>query len=229
MATNTRMRPLLPSIVFALIALATGVHAAGLVFAAERVVVDAAPDQDVVEANFTFKNHGTKGAKIVSVQSGCQCLDARAPEGETAAGATGVVVGVFKVGAFQGLVEKQMLARVQDDDGTREVVLTVAVKVPEVIRVEPGTLTWSVGQAPVEQSLLVTAIWPEKIKIKQLECSQKSFGFRIETIEDGKQYRIHVKPNDTKEQTLALFQILTDSRFEKFRKPMAFLSISKKP
>lgn len=211
------------------LALAGVLHAAGVVFAVERVVVKTTPDQNVIEANFTFTNNGKGAAKILSVQSGCHCLEARAPEGEIAPGAGGVVVGVFKVGVFQGLVEKQMHAHVLDDAGTREVILTVAVQVPEVIRVEPGTLTWTVGQNPVEQSLLITAIWPEKIQIKQLECSQKSFGFRIETIEDGKQYKVHVKPNDTKEQTLALLQILTDSRFEKFRKPMAFLSIRQKP
>ena len=205
------------------------VRADGLRFSSERVVVKAAPDQDVVRAEFSFTNNGKGEARILSVASGCQCLEADAPEGPIAAGAEGKVTGLFKIGAYQGLVEKQMAARVRDDAGERDVVLTVAVEVPAVIAVEPGTLTWDVGAAPAPKEFTLKIIWPEKVNIKTIECSREEFDITSRVVEDGREYRITVTPKTTAQPLLGLVQFRTDSRFEKFRDPMAFVHIKAQP
>lgn len=201
----------------------------GLRFGSERAAVKAAPDQDTVRAEFAFTNNGKGEARILSIVSGCQCLEADAPEGPIAAGAEGKVTGLFKIGAYQGLVEKQMAARVRDDDGEREVVLTVTVEVPTVIVVEPGTLTWDVGAAPDPKEFTLKITWPEKVNLKSIECSRDEFDLTSRVIEDGKEYRITVTPKTTARPLLGLVQFRTDSRFEKYRDPMAFVHIKAQP
>ncbi len=203
--------------------------APALVFESERVTVKAAPDQDQVSAEFKFTNTGKGEARVLSVLSGCQCLEAIAPPDGIAAGTKGSIRGIFKVGAFQGLVEKQMVARVRDDGGERDVVLTVAVEVPEVIKIEPNTLTWIVGQEPSVQSFTLRVIWPEAIHLRSVESSRDEFTLTIETIEEGKVYKVNAKPKDTKNPILGLVQFRTDCRFQKFRDPMAFVNIKPAP
>lgn len=216
-------------ILWILLATIAIVRGEGLRFVDERVVLKAAPDQDTVRAEFAFANLGQGEARILSVVSGCQCLEADAPEGPIAAGTEGKVVGIFKVGAFQGMVEKQMAARVRDDSGERDVVLTVAVEVPAVIVVEPGTLTWEVGAGSTPKDFTLKIVWPEKVNIKAIECSREEFDITSRVIEDGREYRITVTPKTTAEPLLGLVQIRTDSRFEKYRDPMAFVHIKAKP
>lgn len=206
----------------------TSARGEGLAFESARVVVKAAPDQDVVRAEFAFTNHGQGEARVLSVVSGCQCLNADAPDGPIAAGEKGKVTGLFKVGAYQGLVEKQMAARVRDDAGEREIVLTVAVEVPEVIRVEPGTLVWEAGEAGSKEFTL-RVLWPEKVNLKSIECSRDEFDITSLVVEDGKEYRITVTPKNTDQPLLGLVQFRTDSRFEKYRDPMAFVQIKAQP
>ena len=215
----------LGSILFALVSLARG---EGIRFEKERVLVKAAPDQDVVGAEFVFTNNGNGEARVLSVVSGCQCLEAQAPDGPIAAGQAGKVTGLFKIGAFQGMVEKQMAARVRDDAGERDVVLTVAVEVPEVIRVEPGTIAWEAGETGSKEFTL-KVLWPEKVNLLGVECSREEFELSARTVEEGKEYRISVTPKNTSQPLLGLVQFRTDSRFEKYRDPMAFVHIKAKP
>ena len=202
---------------------------AGVVFDSERLEVKVGPEQEQVEVDFGFENRGPGEAKVVSVVSGCQCLLAEAPEEPVAAGGRGIIHGVFKVGAFNGTVEKQMMAKIEEGGVARDVVLTVAVVVPEVIRVEPGTLEWKVGGEAKEQAFVVNMVWNEPIHVLTVESSREEFDLRLETVEDGRVYKLFVKPKDLARPMLGLVQFMTDCRFEKFRKPMAFLSVREAP
>ena len=206
------------------------VHAGdGLVFTSETLTIKATPEQDVVNADFEFTNHGAGEARVLSVLSGCQCLEAVAPPGAIPSGGRGTVHGVFKVGAFQGRVEKQMMAKVQDSSGERDVLLTVVVEVPEVIRIEPNTLTWIAGAEPTTQSFTLRVVWPEKIRLLTVDCSREEFTLSAETLEDGRLYKVSATPRDTAAPVLGLVQFRTDSRFPKFRDPMAFVTIKSAP
>lgn len=215
--------------IISLLVAGIAVSAPGLVFEKERMTVKAAPDQDEVTAEFKFTNTGKGEARVLSVLSGCQCLEAIAPPGGIAAGSKDSIRGIFKVGAFQGVVEKQMVAKVRDDGGERDVVLSVAVEVPEVIKIEPNTLTWNVGQDAVEQSFTLRVMWPEAIHLRTVECSREEFTLNIQTVEEGKVYKVTAKPKDTKNPLLGLVQFRTDCRFLKFRDPMAFVNIKSAP
>jgi hypothetical protein len=194
-------------------------------FETVRVVKEVAPDQDVVDAEFPFVNDGNLPAEIISVISNCSCLLAEAPEGPIKPGDKGVVHGKFKVGSFSGTVEKQLQARIVQAGKARNVPLTVAIVVPDVVKITPTTLAWTVGGDPVEQTFKVKVEWKEPINLLKVECSRPEFEFRVETIEAGREYAVHVKPLQIDQPLLGLFQFKTDCKFEKFRNPMGFVHI----
>lgn len=197
----------------------------GLRFDPVRIEIKVTPEQEQVEAVFSFVNEGTKPARIESVVSDCACLKAEAPQGELAPGAKGTVRGFFKVGNFRGTVEKEMVALVRQDGRTTRCPLSVAIVVPELIRVEPPTLTWTIGEEPVEKSFRIHMVWSEEIRLLKAECVRKEFQFRLETLVPGREYAVYVKPLKTDLPCIGLCQFLTDCKFEKFRNPYGFVHI----
>ena len=225
--------PLVPAIMraatalfaLALVALAPVPARAGLDFPKDRLVLNCGPADDQMDADFPFTNKGASPVTIVSIISGCQCLEAEAPEGEIAPGAQGKVHSVFKVGAFNGMVEKQLVVRWEEGGVAHDTVLTVAVVIPELIRIEPTTLVWDVGGAAQEQSYRVLMVWNEPIRLLTVDCSRPEFDFRAETVKDGREYLVRVKPTKLDQPLLGLFQFKTDCKFEKFRNPMGFVHV----
>lgn len=217
------MRAALVLLALAMVALAPA-HG-GLHFPKDRLVLDCGPADDQMDADFPFTNKGSAPVTIVSVLSGCQCLEAEAPDGEIAPGTQGKVHSVFKVGAFNGMVEKQLVVRWEEGGATHDTVLTVAVVIPELIRIEPTTLVWDVGGEPKQQSYRVLMVWNEPIRLLSVECSRPEFDFRAETVKDGREYLVRVKPTKLDQPLLGLFQFKTDCKFEKFRNPMGFVHV----
>ena len=200
---------------------------AGLEFATERLVLDTAPDAELADADFTFTNKGPDSVKITNVMSSCQCLTAEAPEGEIKPGAQGKVHSVFKVGAFSGTVEKQLVVRYEEDGRVLDKVLTVVVKVPELIRIEPTTLKWGVGGEAKEQTFRVLMLAEAPINLMTVSCSRKEFDFTVEKVKEGREYLVKVKPTKMDEPMLSLFSFTTDCKFPKFRTAMAFGEVKK--
>lgn len=202
---------------------------ADLRFPADRIELNCGPADDKADADFEFTNDGKNPIKILSVMSGCQCLSAEAPEGEIAPGAGGKVRSVFKVGAFNGTVEKQLVVRWQENNNDHDTILTVAVKVPELIRIEPTTLVWGQGAEPNVQDFRVLIVWTDPINLLSVECSRPEFDFTVEKVKDGREYVVHVKPTKLDQPLLGLFQFKTDCKFEKFRNPMGFVHVRRSP
>lgn len=194
-------------------------------FEAERLEIKVGPEQEQVEAAFPFVNEGPKPVRVESVVSDCACLKAEAPRGDLAPGAKGEVRGFFKVGNFRGTVEKRMTVRVRDGERLVSVPLTVAIVVPELMRIEPPTLTWTIGEPVVEKSFRLRVLWPEDIQLLKIDCVRPEFAFRIETVVPGREYLVHAKPLRNDLPCIGLCQFQTDCRFERFRNPYGFVHL----
>jgi hypothetical protein len=212
-----------------LLALAAPALVAGVRFESQRLVVKAGPDEDEVTADFPFTNDGPGAAKVVSVLSNCHCLLAEGPEGEVPAGGKGTVHSIFKIGSFNGLVEKHLVVRMEENGVPKDFPLVVAVEVPDVIKIEPPTLVWTAGEPAKEKTLRVLMVWPDPIRVLSVECSRPEFEFRVEVVREGREYAVHVKPLKPEEPLLGLIQIKTDCKFPKYRNPMGFVHIRRAP
>jgi hypothetical protein len=122
-------------------------------------------------------------------------------------------------------VEKQLVVRVEQGGRVEGIPLRVSVRVPKVISIEPGTLVWTVGEKPVEKVFRVKMVWDDLIHLLSVSSSREDFTFKIEELTPGKDYAVHVTPQNTAKPMLGLLQFKTDCAFEKFRNPMGFLHI----
>jgi len=200
---------------------APGLHAE-LVFERTRVEILAKPDQEQVEAVFKFENRGAAEARIVSVSSGCQCLSAKTSADVIPPEGSSEITGSFKVGNFPGVTEKTIQVRVSEGGSTRNLALTVAVELRELITIEPRTVTWIGGGATEEKTYTVTMKGDEPIRLLEVDCSRPGFDVRMETVKDGAEYRVHVTPKEGTGPALGVFRFTTDCKHPRFAIPIAF-------
>jgi hypothetical protein len=200
---------------------------AELHFEKTRVDLKAKPDQENVEAVFEFENRGKTAARVVSVISGCQCLAAKFPEEAIAPGGKNRITGVFKVGNFPGITEKTLQVRVEEDGKGRNLVLTLAVELRELVTIEPRTATWTVGDKDTEKTFKVTMNDEGPIRVLEVESSRPGFTVRWETVKEGVEYRVHVKASDIGTPALGVFRIKTDCKYPRFANPVAFGHVRK--
>lgn len=204
-----------------------GLAHAEIRFENSKVSLHPRPDQEQIEAVFSFENTGQAPIRILSALSGCSCLKTAAPQGEIPPGGKGSVTGIFKTGSFPGLTEKTIQVRVDEKGRQRVIPLTVAVEVAELVKVEPRTLAWTAGADGAEQTFTVKMQWEKPIRLQDVASSNAGFTVRVETVREGGEYRVHVKPADTSKPMLGIFHFKTDCEFEKFAKPIAFAHIRK--
>lgn len=200
---------------------------AELVFEKTRIEVLAKPEQEEVAAIFKFTNQGTSEARIVSVSSGCQCLSAKASAEVIPAQGSSEITGVFKVGNSPGITEKAIQVRVSEGGKSRSLALTVVVELKRLIIIEPQTMTWSGNEAATEQFFTVTMHGDELIRLQEVECSRPGFDIRVETVTDGKKYRVFVTPQEAASPTLGIFHFKTDCKHTRFATPIAFGHVKK--
>jgi hypothetical protein len=94
-----------------------------------------------------------------------------------------------------------------------------------LIRIEPPTLTWIIGEPVVEKSFRLRILWPEEIRLLKVDCVRQEFAFRIETVVAGREYLVHAKPLRNDLPCIGLCHFQTDCRFERFRNPYGFVHL----
>lgn len=199
--------------------------AGGLTFTETSKVVDAKPSDTVVKASFAFTNKSDSKVTIRRIESSCSCL-ASGADGKKldyAPGESGKIEADFDVGASTGSVEKQIAVWVDGDPESKPSgQLTLKVKIPEVIVIEPKTVKWDVGGEIKPQTITFTIDWPEPVHLTKVTTSSTAFKHELKTITAGKKYELVITPLDSKEPNLAVFHIDTDCKLEKYHEVMAY-------
>ncbi|MDP0489744.1 MAG: DUF1573 domain-containing protein [Verrucomicrobiota bacterium JB023] len=210
------------------IGLCASLNAGELVFEELLIEHDAKPDEEKVDVDFKFTVEGEGPAVIKRYEAACSCLEARISEGGKLVwqpGESGTVRGVFSVGNFRGTLDKSI--SVQMADG-RSHQLTVRMTMPELLKIEPKTLRWDEGAKPAPQSFTITVNADEPINIKGLSgTNNEKFPYELETVEEGKRYKVTVTPSNTEQRGFGLLRIATDSRYRKHQSYQAFMVVTK--
>lgn len=198
-----------------------------LVFETKLIEVTATPDQELVTADFGFVAEGGR-AKIQRYDAPCSCLEAQISDNGKLVweeGESGTVRGLFKVGNFRGTVDKEISVIMKDGERHN---LTVRMTMPELLVIEPKTLKWEEGDEPLGKSFEITAGGEEAVKILGLEgTNDEKFPYVLETLEEGRHYRLTVTPSSTAERGMGVIRVATDSKFKKHQSYQAFVVISK--
>jgi hypothetical protein len=130
------------------LALVACVQAAGLEFSEPVKEMDAPADAATVTAEFKFTNKTAKPVTIAKADPTCSCLKVEISGGKLsyAPGESGVVKTTFEMGNFSGTVDKMLAIYLDADPADKpSVQLTLRVKIPVLIGVEPKTVKWEIG------------------------------------------------------------------------------------
>ncbi|SKB06877.1 Protein of unknown function [Prosthecobacter debontii] len=186
------------------------------------------PEDTSVSTTFVFHNKGSKPVKILGIESACSCLSATLDKAVYAPGEKGTGKAEFQVSSFVGRHEKSV--HVQTDDPEQpEWVVSFALEVPEVIKIEPKTLQWWLGDEAVAKTTKVTMTGDQPMVIKGITSTRQNVEFSWKEISPGREYEVTVKPTNTTEVMLGALKIETDSQIPKYQRQMAFFSVYRKP
>lgn len=209
--------------------LAAFVHA-GLEFAEPFKEMDAAADAATVTAEFNFTNKTAKPVTIAKTDSTCSCLKVEISGGKLkyAPGESGVIKTTFEMGNFSGTVDKVLVIYLEGDaDDTPSVRLTLRVKIPVLISVEPKTVKWETGGKAEPEIIHIRMAEGQLIHVTGINSSSTAFKTEIRTIEAGRNYDVVVTPVEIANPALAVLRIETDCKVEKHKVQQAFAVVRK--
>ncbi|MBI2813098.1 MAG: DUF1573 domain-containing protein [Opitutae bacterium] len=164
-----------------------------------------APFQAAQEAVFRFTNTSDRPVRVLAVESNCDCLEARADQAIYPPRSRGTIRTTFTIGTRLGLYERWI--KVVTDENHEPVRLLLRIEVPELVVLAPHSVAWRINEAPDEKSVELAVIPGLRIEFTGVQSSNGAFAARLETIEAGRRYRVHLKPPGTAQPANAAFRL----------------------
>jgi hypothetical protein len=210
------LRPKQLFMMLAVVVLTAKPASAGLTWETRRIDGSPLPGEKTFVASFNFQNTGPVPVTIREIQTGCECTVAQLDKRTFASGEAGVIKTVFTLGDRSGQQDR-VIKVLTDDPEFSETTLTLHVEIPERLSYTTRMLHWKHGSPVEEKSVEVTAVGQNRLNKMMLgNISPTKAAARIEMLEDGTRYRLHIKPTSIDApQTVALsFQATFDDGSE---------------
>ncbi|MES2595075.1 MAG: DUF1573 domain-containing protein [Verrucomicrobiota bacterium] len=201
---------------------------ADLVTDAAIIELKPKPEDETATTDFVFHNKGSKPVKVLKIDSACSCLNASLDKAVYQPGEKGVGKAEFKLSSFTGRHEKSVHVQTDDPQQT-EWVITFMIEIPEIVKIEPKTLQWWIGDPLEAKTSKVTITGEDPMKILNITSTREQVEFSWKEITPGKEYEVTVKPRSTTEVMLGALKIETDSKIPKYQRQLSFFSVYRKP
>lgn len=172
---------------------ATALRAAGLDWWGEHYAGTLEPLQPSMEVAFGFENPGKQALTILRVATNCDCLAATTDRTVYQPGETGLLTARFVVGERTGSYHRTIT--VVTDDGAPPQKLTLALEVPAPATIAPGQLVWPATAELRERTADVRPVAGLEIFFETAVPGNAAFTARLEAVEPGRHYRLHVQPH----------------------------------
>lgn len=179
--------------------------AAALEWKTETLTVSTLPFQTSQDVSFEFKNNTARPVALLDLQTNCDCLAATADQKIYAPGVSGTIKARFTIGDRLGLYERSIT--VVTDEAASPVRLQVRIMVPEITRLIPRSLTWSLHTAAEEKSIELVPAPGLEISFTDAQATNAAFSTRLETVVAGRHYRLYLKPGSTTEPASAAIRL----------------------
>jgi hypothetical protein len=171
----------------------------------ETLNVTTAPFQQEISIDFEFSNHGAKPVTVREIETSCSCVRADSDRKLYDPGSSGTITAKFTVGDRGGLYERFLT--VITDENAAPARLMLRVEVPDVASVTPRSVSWQLAGEPAEKIVEVKSLEGLQIVFSKAESTSNGFSARIETVEAGRLYRLHIKPDATNHADNAAIRI----------------------
>ncbi len=200
---------------------------AGMEFASTIVKATAKLEDESVDFLFKFKITGDQPLVIKDLEVSCGCLEATANKTQYAAGESGEVKVVMKVGSVEGESTKYITVTT-DDAAHPNVQLDCSVNVPKLYEFTPMTTTWEIGDACTAKQVRIKVLGAEPINILKYASTRPNMAADMQVVTAGREYLLTLTPKSTEQPELGLVTLETDCKISKYSKRQLFFTIVRK-
>ena len=159
----------------------------------------------VLEAKFHFTNTGKNAVDIRQIESSCGCTTAELEQRHYEPGASGDIVARYTVGDHVGLQTKTIAVVASDRE--QPTILTLAVQIPEILRITPPYVTWKHGEEARAKQITLELLQDTPISNIAVQSSNAGINVAMQTLVKGRRYRLDITPGQTEQTTFATLSI----------------------
>jgi hypothetical protein len=210
--------------------LSASLYASELTFPESTKEVNVAVDATVLDVDFPFTNKTDKPVVISKVQASCSCMNVGVKGGKQRyePGEAGVIRATFDMKNQTGEVERLTHVWLQGDPEEKpSIKLTVNFHIPELVKPDPRTLRWEVGESPSPKTIRLTMSGGQPIRVTNVIAPPNNFKHELKTITEGKEYELIVTPGGTTSPAIGVYRVETDCKVESQRLKQVFAAIMK--
>lgn len=178
---------------------------AELTWAKKVVEVKADARTTVVEAKFHFTNTGKHAVDIRQIESSCGCTTVELEQRHYEPGASGDIIARYTLGSHVGLQTKTV--SVASNDREEPTMLTLAVQIPEILRITPPFVSWKHGEEAKGKQITLELLQDTPIKDISVQSSNVGMDVKMETLVKGRKYRLDITPAQTDQVLFATLSI----------------------
>ena len=157
--------------------------------------------EKTIVAEFKFTNAGNRPIQILDVKSGCGCTTAIPDRTEYQPGEHGRITATFTLGERTGLQKIPVTVKLSGESEPARLLLVAHL--PVFMTITPEVLSWQIGEAPEPKAAALHVEPGVRLQITKVESIDPTFSATLETIEEGKDYRVVVKPETTSRELMA--------------------------
>lgn len=165
--------------------------------------------QDSLNGTFTFKNVGPEPVTILDIKPGCGCITVTLDRNRIGSGESGVLRVSMDTTKFSGFQEKSIQVLTDDAPG-KPISLTLRTTIPTAVEITPRLLTWDAGAENIEKEVSVLVNQDAEVKIQSVSVDNLAFIAFLDVVDEGKSYRIRVRPLSTKNTSQTMVRVSAD-------------------
>lgn len=167
------------------------------------------PQDEGIEAFYTFRNVGKVPVTITGLRTSCGCTTPHLEKKTYAPGEGGQVTARFVFGNRKGPQRKTIEVRT-DEAGAEPVVLDLRVLIHDPLTIEPALVYWKRGEPGEAKTVQLTAEAGQPVRIKSVLSSNPRLPAKLVTVKAGESYVVSVTPTDTAQKETGEIFVLTD-------------------
>jgi len=187
---------------------AAAAPAGGLAWETSEHRVTTRPGQETVSVVYPFRNATDHPVRIMTIEAGCTCTNARVAKDDYAPGERGELKVEFTLGERVGRQDR-VITVVTDDHETPMTSVKLSVDIPELVVVRPRVLFWPIGSKPETKLVEIVLMHPETSRLEPPQSASPTFTMKLQSTDRPGVYRLEVTPSSTAENAQGLINLVT--------------------
>jgi len=191
-------------------ALLPAVASASLMWETTQLDLPAKPKDSEVHGQFCFVNRGERPVTVLRVRPSCSCTVADLGKTDYAPGESGVLDVTLSFTPGDGVISKSIFVTTDKGDGEEIVELRVKTESKRYIVIKPTYVMWGANETPSPKSLDITAGTEQPVHVLDARTESPDFDVNLETLREGRHYRLTVTPSPSMERRGTKVHLSTD-------------------